>query len=714
MKNFGRDFGLGLAILLILSLPSLAEFVPGELIVRFKADQVSAASALDSLSIRYRPLKIEKLHPETSPPKESFKVLSSGERVQVPDLSRDYRLFFEAQADIIKIAEEYKKDYHIEFAQPNYIYRALKTPNDTYYSSQWGMSKIAAEQAWDLSTGEALTVQVAVVDTGVNYNHEDLSGRVVLGYNYIADNNNPMDDNGHGTHIAGVIGAVTNNAKGVAGLNWNAKILAIKALDYLGRGSSVDVMNGVKYAADDPATKIINMSFGQYSEDYYVRSGMEYAYAKGCSLVAAAGNEDVEDPIYPAAYSYVIGVSATDQNDKRSVWSSDQASNYGTWVDISAPGTAIYSTWLSGYRNNQGTSMATPFICGVAALLLSKNPTWDQTQIKSRLENTSDPIDALNPGFAGKLGKGRLNAAKALGVPTSILTDPVSGSYQSGTIAVAGTATAVDFSYYNIILIGPATTETLYSSSSPVVGGTLYNFNTAARTDGIYTLKLEAVSSEPYTTEATVTFTIDNTPPTAEITSPLQGATIEGAVSISGKASDANFEYYTLDYSQDGAYYLLILSSSIPQNSGLLGSWNTYNLSGNYVLRLRVKDLAGHISTSLKNVQIIKQTSSPPEVSTPTKVSPNPFNPSIQSATHMSYTLTQNYPVILYLFDLSGNLIWQKTCPAGEMGGKAGDNLVTWDGKTLYGESAPNGVYLYKIVAGGKVIGSGKLVILRN
>jgi thermitase len=714
MKNFGRDFCLGLAILLILSLPSFADFVPGEMIVRFKPDKITAASALDSLSLRYRPLKVEKLHPETSPPKELFKVLSSGERVPVPDLSRDYRFFFEAQADILKIAEEYKKDYHIEFAQPNYIYRALKTPNDTYYSSQWGLNKIDAEPAWDLSTGEAQAVQVAVVDTGVNYNHEDLIGRVVLGYNYINNNNNPMDDNGHGTHIAGIIGAITDNAKGVAGVNWNARILAIKALDYLGRGSSIDVMKGVKFAADDPNTKIINMSFGQYSEDYYVRSGMEYAYAKGCNLVAAAGNEDLEDPIYPAAYTYVIAVAATDQSDKRSIWSSDQASNYGTWVDISAPGTAIYSTWLSGYHNNQGTSMATPFICGVAALLLSKNPTWGQTEVKSRLENTADPIDALNPGFEGKLGKGRLNAAKALGVPTALITNPISSSYQSGTVAVAGTATAVDFNHYRIILIGPATTETLYSSTSSVVGGTLYNFDTTTKIDGIYTLKLEAVSNEPYTTEATVTFVIDNTPPTAEIASPLEGATIEGIASISGKASDANFEYYNLEYSQDGTNYPLILSSSAPQPSGLLGNWNIYNLSGNYVLRLKVKDLAGHFSTSSKNVQILSEISPPPGISTPTKVSPNPFNPTIQSVTNMSYSLTQNYPVTLYLFDLSGNLIWQKFYAAGDMGGKAGDNLVTWDGRTLYGESAQNGVYLYKIVAGGKVIGSGKLVLLRN
>jgi subtilisin family serine protease len=249
------------------------------------------------------------------------------------------------------------------------------------------------------------------------------------GWNFAYDDNDPTDDDGHGTHCSGIIAAATNNGTGVAGTNWNAKIMPVKVMDSGGSGYVADCAAGVVYAANMGA-KVISMSYGGYAYTQTELDAVNYAYSKGCVLVAAAGNDDVQTLSYPSAYPNVIAVAATGTNDAKASYS-----NYGTWVDVSAPGGEdlsdyhawILSTcWFTGESNKYGwmcgTSMATPFVAGAASLIRARYPDWSPFLVRQALENSCDNIDSLNPGYEGKLGKGRINVYKALASYTEVGT----------------------------------------------------------------------------------------------------------------------------------------------------------------------------------------------------------------------------------------------------------------------------------------------------
>jgi thermitase len=719
-----RQAGISLVIASwLLGFSAYGAYVPGEIIIKFKEGVRAAETSpsIENLNKRFKAEKMERGIIDIGP-----KNLQA-ERVRIHDLSKIYRVKLPRETDIPEAAKEYQKDPSIEYAEPNYIYRAQLTPNDPRYGSQWGLLKIEAPTGWDITTGEGATIKVADLDTGVNYNHEDLNlaGKVELGLDYVNGDANPMDDNvsenGHGTHVAGIIGAVTNNGVGIAGTSWTARILAIKVLDAGGNGNSLDIANGINYAINHGA-QILNMSFGESVSSSTIKDATDNANEAGILMVAAAGNNDSSLPFYPAAIEYIISVAATDQTDQRSVWSGGASSNYGTTIDVCAPGTAIYSTVLSGtYQNKSGTSMAAPFVCGLAALVMARNPSFTAVQTRERIISTCDNIDALNPGYAGLLGAGRINMARALGKPVATLTAPAANSYNSGTVTITGTSIGSEFDHYNISL-GLTTSsilEVVHVGRSQVNNGTLYQLNSIPYADGYYKLKLESVNPSAFTTEATVNFNIDNTPPTTEITSPAEGATVSGDLQIYGTASDAVFSYYLLEYRKSSeAGFIHISSSGTAVTSGKLGTWNTTGLAGNYVLRLSARDQAGNTASLTKNLIIGAGTQeAKAEVTSRSAASPNPFNPLVQRTTYLTYNLADNYATTIYLFDLSGNLVWQKSFAAGEQGGKAGLNLAPWNGSSQFGEVVPNGVYLFKIVAQvfgqKKVIGSGKVIVLR-
>jgi subtilisin family serine protease len=569
---------------------------------------------------------------------------------------------------------------------------------------------------------------VAVIDTGVDYTHEDLQGKIILGHNYVNTSPGhvqnpdlPMDDYGHGTHVSGAIAALTNNSKGIAGLNWNGKIYAVKVLDYAGSGNISDIISGMTEAVNY-GVKILNLSLGDANYSPSLENAVNYAYANGCLVVAAAGNENTNTPTYPAAFTNAFAVASTDQNDQRSVWNSSAASNYGSWVDISAPGSMIYSTWLSNsYTYKNGTSMATPLVSGLASLLLGRKPNWTPDQLRDRIQSTSDNIDGLNPGYAGQLGTGRINAGRALGMPRAQITNPASGSFVSGTVSIKGDADSMDFANY-MVFVGfgsnPTSYLLLYTNNTQVINDTLYNFDSTQVADGWQTIKLSAMSNEPYTVEATVSVIVDNTKPTAIISNPADSQTVEGTVTISGTANDTNFEYYTIEYSKDSSNYFRISTSTSPQINDDLASWNTEGLSGKYFIRLTVADKANNTSQTVIEVNIASSSANKVSVMGISRPTPNPFNPATQSQTYFSYYLSQNSDVAIYLFNLSGELIWQKSYFSGEEGGKAQLNLAPWNGINLYGEIVENGVYIYKITASGdggrKVLDSGKIIVLKN
>ena len=363
--------------------PGSGEFVPGEVLVKFKSDappaSVQAAlSAQDARAVGEVPAL-------------------GVQRLRVPE-----------GQELATIAA---LQHHplAEYAEPNYIIRAVGTPNDPEFWRQWGLTKIGAPQAWDVTTGSSDLI-IAIVDSGIDLDHPDLSGKIIPGYDYVNGDWVPDDDYGHGTHVAGIAAAWTNNGQGVAGVSWGARLMALKVLNAGGSGSYADVASAVTYAANHGA-KIINLSLGGDYDSQTLHDAVVYAHNAGCVLAAATGKDGRSVVPYPAKYAEALAVAATDSNDQRAWFS-----NYGPEVDVAAPGVRIYSTYLSdGYTYMDGTSMATPHVAGLAALIWSAYPSYTNDQVEGRIEMTA--LDLGAPGWDLYYGHGRIDAHVALCAP---------------------------------------------------------------------------------------------------------------------------------------------------------------------------------------------------------------------------------------------------------------------------------------------------------
>lgn len=299
-----------------------------------------------------------------------------------------------------------RRDSNVIYAEPDYIYHATEiqsqaVTNDPMREQLWGLAKIQAPQAWDATAGDA-TVTVAVVDTGVDYDHEDLAGQVIKGYDFGNNDNDPKDDQGHGTHVAGTIAALGDNGKGVVGVAYKTRILAIKVLGSDGSGSTSAIAQGI-LKAQAMGARVINLSLGGPEESSVLKDAVDQVTAKGVLCVVASGNDSKSSPNYPAAYANALSVGATDQSDKRTSFS-----NYASSVDIAAPGLDILSSTEGRYKKLSGTSMASPHVAGAAALLLSKYPSLTPQQLRDALTNSGESVS----GFSG--GIKRLNVARAL------------------------------------------------------------------------------------------------------------------------------------------------------------------------------------------------------------------------------------------------------------------------------------------------------------
>lgn len=339
-------------------------------------------------------------------------------------LKNYYTLRLAKGVDVVKTKLALQNLEGIVYSQPNFI---LKTQagSDPYYTNQWGIRKIQLEYVWKSFTPKQ-SIIVAIVDTGIDYNHEDLKQHIIKGYNFVDNNNDPMDDNGpigHGTAVAGTIGAITNNDKGIRGVVPDIKLLAIKSVDKTGTGDIIRESRGLEYAVNHGA-KVINISVAGKSIncnttpgffDFLTRSpvaqakiyrdAIQNAIEQNVVVIVASGNdnENARDNI-PSSCDGAIAIGATDQNDQRANFS-----NYGNYVILAAPGTSIFTTFIkNNYGNENGTSFSSPIVAGVAALILQANPSLTPEQIKNCLLNSADPITTDHP-----IG-GRLNAYKAL------------------------------------------------------------------------------------------------------------------------------------------------------------------------------------------------------------------------------------------------------------------------------------------------------------
>ncbi|WP_096434943.1 S8 family peptidase [Alteribacter populi] len=329
-----------------------------------------------------------------------------------------------------QLIEEWEADPDLYFTEPNYTVEKQTSfhqkranpsleskpslfqpqavsPNDELYDPyQWNLSMITVEDGWEVTEGNE-EIPIAIIDSGVDPEHVDLQEKIIGGYNSFEDNEHYYDEHGHGTHVAGVAAAITNNVEGIAGVSWNNPILAVKALDANAEGNSFSIAEAVRWATDNGA-RVINMSLGDNHDSEVMRDAIRYAYEQDVVLIAASGNENVEEPMYPAAYPEVLTVAALDPEGGKAVFS-----NFGDHVDVSAPGEHIPSTYIHNeYVAMSGTSMASPHVAGLAGLILSVSPNLTNEEVYSIIRESCDDIG--DEGADPYTGYGVINVTKAV------------------------------------------------------------------------------------------------------------------------------------------------------------------------------------------------------------------------------------------------------------------------------------------------------------
>ncbi len=503
-------------------------------------------------------------------------------------------------ADKVLLALQKNKD--VDYAERDMVAQAIATTNDPYFTngSQWYLSKIEAPAAWNTTTGSSQVI-VAVVDTGVLATHPDISGKVLAGYDFVNNDANATDDNGHGTAVAGFTSASTNNGVGMAAVSWASSVLPVKVLGADGSGNHSAIANGIVWAADKGA-RVINLSLGGTSWSQTLQDAVNYAWNRNVIIIAAAGNNGNNTAVYPAAYNNVIAVSATTSTDIRPTWS-----NYGSYVDLSAPGANVLS--LSGansYANWNGTSFSSPVTAGVVALMVAANPQLSNAGIVDALLKNCDDIGTV--GNDVYFGRGRINARRAVaGVLTSTPADttapvvainsPSNGATLSNSVSVNVSASDnVGVTRIELYIGG-----VLYAQSSSSTA--TFTWNTKNSLDGSYTLQARAYDAANNVKSTSIGVNVKNSAvadiiaPAVAITSPREGTLISrytNTVNIAVAASD-NVKVTRVELYING--YLVATSTS----GSPIFSWYTQNLArGTYRLQAYAYDAAGNIGSSYR------------------------------------------------------------------------------------------------------------------
>ncbi len=558
----------------------------------------SSSRSLVSFLQQQRITKVDKIFKGHSNPQKNLTQINSSllaqsgkqQKFLESDLSRTYKISFDKDIPVSSKVRQLQSHPLIEYAHPNYLYTPAILSNDPFirdtpenrtdtqklqwnppFDYQWSLKQIKVPEAWDLQTG-APEITIAIIDTGFDFDasflHKDFEGvQILKGYDFYENDSEPQDSNGHGTAVASIIGAKTNNQVGLAGILWETKLLVIKALGPNG-GDSSTVANSIIYAADHGAN-IINMSFGTYTDtaDESLRLAVAYAYDHHIVMVAAAGNDnrDIAN-VAPASYEQVIAVSATDQSDHIAPYS-----NYGEQIDLSAPGGNSVSVsdggtipliaaqncthpaceseafWdslsLAGnppedslkYWRANGTSFATPHVAAVAGLVIAQEPTLitSPDKVRNILLNTADDLGP--PGFDTRFGYGRLNAFRALSEikhtepPLKVaINSPRNNQLvaSKGKLTIRGTVIGPEPLTYQIqytSATSPTTWhETGISGNSRVDNNILGIWEIPGLSAGNYLLKL-TVTTNNYSNSTSQPFQIDSDlKPNWPITIPLQ------------------------------------------------------------------------------------------------------------------------------------------------------------------------------------------------
>jgi len=561
------------------------DFVPGRLLVKFQEGVVTATTA--KVLAEYGMTYVSHLY------------ASPVQLLQVPE------------GQELALMEQLNADPRVDYAEPDYIYRAFGAPNDPQYNNQWAHTeRMQSAAAWDITTGSD-TVIIAVIDTGIDETHPDLAGKIVAGYDFVDGDATPHDLNGHGTHVAGIAAALTNNSVGVAGMSWNARIMPLRVLDASGSGTNSDIVSAINWASTYGA-KVLNLSLGGPSYSASMQNAVTTATNAGSLVIAAMGNcrtagngcSTANPTSYPAAYNNVMAVAATNRSDGYAYYS-----QYGAHCDIAAPGGAMsylhdpngiystlptYSVEMTGegfslsYDYLQGTSMATPYVSGLAALIWSAAPGLTPAQVQQVIQNTA--VDRGPTGWDQDYGYGRIAPLAALqSVALSAPTlSPISNPENDGAYLVSWSAVSGATGYTlqeddNASFSSPATRYSGAATQTAISGqavGTWY-YRVRATAGGLQSDWSTAVSTQ----------VLPQAPALATITNPAQADAYLVNWSDVGGASG-----YRLEQSANSAFSTVTVR--------YVGATSQYQVTGQPggTWYYRVFSLAGGLQSGPSNV----------------------------------------------------------------------------------------------------------------
>jgi subtilisin family serine protease len=542
-------------------------------------------------------------------------------------------------ADLVGTLQRLRNQPDVLYAEPNYRLQITQRatiapviPDDFDFAQLWSLENVGqgdgtpgadihAPAAWAYATG-ARQVVVAIIDTGIDYYHPDLADNIwtnpkevagngvdddgngyvddLHGYDFVSDDGDPMDDQSHGSHVSGIIGAVGNNGIGITGVCWQVSLMALKAFDDQGNGDIDTAIEAIHYAIANGA-RIINASWGSTDKSQALADAINEAYAAGVLFVAAAGNNNSETPFYPAAYSHVISVAATDSHDHRA-----RFSDFGSYVAVAAPGENIFSTIPdNSYQFYSGTSMAAPHVAGVAALVLARHPEFTNDQLANILRNSVDiiPTDQY-------IGTGRINAAAAVRVDAPLpevnlaLPETIYGD-----VDIPGTAAGNGFVGYSLDYgkgSNPTNWTSFFSSDIPVPNGTLFSgFPTPQLGEGQYTFRLTARNADGEQAVERALVNVSN----VHISSPQDNDILRAGEKINIMGTVFGGERtYRIDYAAgvqatnwSDAGIELAHGGNSQLQEGTLAAWDTSALAPDqfYTLRLTATDQSGSVTTYL-------------------------------------------------------------------------------------------------------------------